>query len=211
MEISAPHGRLEAQLDEPAAGPRAAAVLCHPHPQYGGTMHTRALYHLARSLNEAGVATLRFNFRGVGTSTGDFDGGEGERRDVGAALRRLREEYPERPTLVGGFSFGAAVGLSVAAQEETVEGLIGMALPVTLYDFTFLQGETRPHLVLQGEEDPLGSPADVREAIGDGGSRRRLIILSGTGHRFQGADDALRTAVVDFFREGPGEKLLSPA
>lgn len=211
MYIPVSHGHLEARLDEPEQNPAAAAVLCHPHPQYGGTMHTKALFVLSKALNQLGVATLRFNFRGVNKSTGSFDGGEGEHDDVRAALDWLREQYSESRSIVAGFSFGAVVGLRVASEDERVSGMIGMALPVSLYDFSFLNGETRPLLILQGRQDPLGSLEDVRGQIGEGTDRRTLVEIPGASHLFQGAFDDLTSAVERFFTAAPGHKLVREA
>ena len=111
---------------------RGAAIVCHPHPLHGGTMHTKAVYRAAQGLNDAGLVSLRFNFRGVGLSTGSHDEGIGERDDLRAAIDWIEMEFPHLPLVVGGFSFGSMVGLSVGAEDDRVIGLLGLGLPVNL-------------------------------------------------------------------------------
>src|SRR5436190_2823361 len=152
-EIPGPAGSLEALLDEPAAARgvspdglvenghadgsvKAAVVFAHPHPQYGGTMHTKVVYQAAKALARIGCAVLRFNFRGAGRSAGTFDEGRGEREDFQAALDFMHERYPGAPLWAGGMSFGSWVGLTVAASDRRVQALIGIAMPVDQYDFT---------------------------------------------------------------------------
>ena len=132
-EITGPAGRIEALLDEPEGGaaPRAAVVLAHPHPQYGGTMHTKAVYQAAKAFSRIGCAALRFNFRGAGASAGTFGDGAGERDDFKAALDFMRGRYAGVPLWAGGFSFGSWIALTVGAADPRVSTLIGIAMPVT--------------------------------------------------------------------------------
>lgn len=209
--ISVSHGKLEALWERPEQDTRAVAVLCHPHPQYGGSMHTKALYHLARVLNDLGVATLRFNFRGVGASTGSFDDGDGERDDVRAALEFVRGKEPELPLILAGFSFGSVMGLHVARETDDVDALIALGLPVSLADVRFLNDETRPLLILQGENDRFATVKDVREAIVTDRDGLWLREITGTGHLFGGEFEQLKREVRMFFEEGPGRKTVTGA
>src|SRR5688500_2904222 len=149
-EIAGPAGSLEALLEEPAAGAgvnrdglvergrgealRAAVVLGHPHPQYGGTMHTKAVFQSAKALARIGCAVLRFNFRGVGRSTGTFDAGPGEQDDFRAALGFVHEKYPGAPIWAAGMSFGSWIALSVGVDDPRVSTLIGISMPLSRYD-----------------------------------------------------------------------------
>jgi len=212
VKIPVAHGYLEAILKEPAGTPRGAAVVCHPHPLFGGTMHTKAVYRTAQALNEAGLVALRFNFRGVGASTGSHDGGVGEQDDVRAAIGWLEERYPGAPLIVGGFSFGSKVGLSVGAEDERIVGLVGLGLPVdrdVSYDFAFLADTGKPVLVVQGENDEFGSGARVAEVLAGLGSNVTLVRVAGADHYFTDRLDELRAAVRDYFESGPGARLLA--
>jgi alpha/beta superfamily hydrolase len=210
VRIPAEHGHLEALLREPEGVPRGAAVVCHPHPLHGGTMHTKAVYRAAQGLNEAGLITLRFNFRGVGASTGSYEEGVGERGDVTAALDWLETHYPELPLVAGGFSFGSMVGLSVGVQDERVVGLMGLGLPLhnLNYDFDFLGQAGKPILVVQGENDEFGSGKEVATLLGKLGSHITLVRVEGSDHFFTDGLDELRDAVRDYYQSGPGAQLL---
>lgn len=211
MKIPADHGFLEAALKLPDDEPRGAAVMCHPHPIFGGTMHTKAVYRSAQGFNEAGLVALRFNFRGVGTSTGSHDEGHGERDDVRAALDWLERSYPHLPLVVGGFSFGSMVGLSVGVEDPRVVAMLGIGLPVDMdaYDFSYLADTEKPTLVVQGENDEFGSGARVAELARDWGAHVTLVRIPDTDHYFNGKLDELRTAVAGFFGAGPGARVLA--
>src|SRR5215217_2809719 len=129
-DLSGPAGLLEALLDEPRRPVRAVAVFAHPHPQFGGTMHTKAVYQGAKGLSRIGCAVLRFNFRGVGRSAGEFGDGEGEKSDFSAALGYMAARYPGVPLWSAGFSFGAWVALETGAADQRVTAMIGIAPPV---------------------------------------------------------------------------------
>lgn len=212
MKIPVVHGHLEAVLKEPEGPARGGAIVCHPHPLHGGTMHTKAVYRSAQGLNEAGLTVLRFNFRGVGTSTGSYDEGVGEQDDVRAALDWMVDEHPHLPMVVGGFSFGSIVALGVAATDDRVSALLGLGLPVDLddrYDYDFLAASLKPTLVVQGEHDEFGSARAVQEALAPLGSHITVVPVAGTDHYFEGRLDALREAVRGYFESGPGSRVLA--
>lgn len=209
MKIPASHGHLEASLRDPDGGVRAAAVVCHPHPLHGGTMHTKAVFRTAQALNEVGIRALRFNFRGVGASTGEWAEGEGEKDDVRAALEWMAEESPDLPLILAGFSFGARVGLEVGRDDDRVRALVGLGLPVALYEFAFLSEVGRPLLVVQGSEDEFGGEAEIRELFAKVGPGAHLEVVPGSGHYFHGHHDELQSAIRDFFESGPGAAIWS--
>ena len=158
--IPVAHGELEAIVREPAA-PTAAAVVCHPHPQGGGTLNNNVVYRLAKALVDGGAATLRFNFRGVGASTGAYAEGIGEEDDARAAIDFLRARHPTLPLWVAGFSFGARVGLSVGARDPRVDKLLGVGLALKMFDYSFLSACPKPKAIIQASDDEYGA----REAI----------------------------------------------
>ena len=175
-------------------------------------MHTKAVYRTAQALNEVGVAALRFNFRGVGSSTGSHDQGIGEQDDVRAALDWLEERYPRLPLIVGGFSFGSKVGLSVGAEDERVVGLVGLGLPVDReerYDFGFLATADKPTLIVQGENDEFGSGERIAQVVSELGPHVSLVRVEGADHYFTDRLDELRAAVRDYFGSGPGARVLA--
>jgi alpha/beta superfamily hydrolase len=197
FSIAGPAGRIECLLKRPAepadGGP--AAVVCHPHPQFGGTMHNRVVHAAAEALAGLGMPTLRFNFRGVGRSGGEHDGGRGEQDDLAAALDSLAARCPGAPLLVAGYSFGAYVGLSVGCRDDRVEALIGIAAPMALYDFSFLRACAKPLTFIHGEADPfapLGLVLTVAAALPGGAG---VTPIKGAAHGFQDHLDALAAAV----------------
>jgi alpha/beta superfamily hydrolase len=174
-------------------------------------MHTKAVYRVAQGLNEAGVVTLRFNFRGVGTSTGSFDDGVGEMEDLRAALDWLERAYPHLPLLAGGFSFGSMVGLAVGSDDDRIVGLFGIGLPVDLddrYDYGYLADVDKPILVVQGENDEFGSGAQVASELARLGGHISVVRVPETDHYFAGHLDELRAAVRGYYDSGPGSRLL---
>jgi uncharacterized protein len=208
MQIPVSHGRLEANLRQ-AEGPlRGAAVICHPHPLHGGTMHTKAVFRTAQALSEAGFHVVRFNFRGVGASTGSYDDGIGEQDDVRATLDWLEERYPDLPLLVGGFSFGSFVGLRVGVEDDRVKGLLGLGLPAEMWDFGFLEGATKPLLVIQGEEDQFGSGEEVAGYLDGLAAPATLVRIPGSDHFFNDRFDELQEAVGEWFAEGEGGEVF---
>ena len=206
MKIPVPHGHLEAQLKEPSGFIRGAAVLCHPHPLFGGTMHTKAVYRAAQALNEIGLSVLRFNFRGVGASTGSYDAGIGEREDVTATLDWLEKNYPNLPLLVGGFSFGSMVGMAVGAEDKRVVALLGIGLVIgkgNHYDYTYLSDTGKPVLVVQGEEDEFGSGEQAEVLLAEFGKHITLKRVPGADHYFTEQLDALKGAIRDYYETDP--------
>lgn len=173
-------------------------------------MHTKAVYRAAQALNEAGLVALRFNFRGVGASTGSYEEGIGERGDVTAAIDWLVDHYPHLPVICGGFSFGSMVSLAVGVEDDRVDGLLGLGLPVKRldYDFSYLAETTKPLLVVQGENDEFGSGEEVATALAGMGSHVTLVRVPGSDHYFTDRLDELREAVRGYFQSGPGSKLL---
>jgi hypothetical protein len=185
LELDGAAGRLEALLAWPESPPLGAAVVCHPHPLHGGSMHTKAVYCTARALVAAGAATLRFNFRGVGRSAGSFAGGAGELDDAAAALAYVAGRWPRLPVLLAGFSFGATVALRLGATRTSgmqVRALIGIAPALGLDDFDFLAGTTLPILFVAGSDDaycPVAALAALARRLGP---RAQTAILPDAGH-----------------------------
>src|SRR5437870_11236626 len=164
--VPAPHGRLEAILKEPRAGSiRGVALVLHPHPLFGGTMHNKVVFRAAAALNDAGLVALRINFRGVGQSTGTHDEGYGEREDVRAGLDYLAENYSDQEITLCGFSFGTRVGLEVGTTDDRVLQMISIGTPVDKYDFSFLEDSQKPILFVQGEHDEFGNADRLRELV----------------------------------------------
>ena len=199
LMIPGPAGPLEALLDTPATPPRAAVVFAHPHPIYGGTMHTRAVYHGAKGLTRIGCAVLRFNFRGVGTSAGDFDQGRGEVDDFRAALNEMSDRYPDVPLWAAGFSFGAWVALETGAIDPRVSALIGIAPPVAGHGFAFPHTlESRvPKFFIQGNLDALCPAKDLRAFYARLHEPKELVVIDGASHLFEGQSRAVGEALED--------------
>lgn len=195
FDLPAPHGILEATLRLPddvaaeagaaeGAQPRRAALVCHPHPQFGGTMHNKVVFRIAAALVEQGIPALRFNFRGVGRSTGLFDEGRGEAEDIGVALEALARRYPGVPLLLGGFSFGSWVGLPVGCADPRVTHLVGVGVPVSLLSTDDLAGCHKPKLIVQGEQDQYGPRAGLEGWFARLPEPKRLTIVPGADHFF---------------------------
>jgi hypothetical protein len=200
--IPAPHGHLEA-IHRPVAGSRRGALVLHPHPQYGGTMHNKVVFHTARALGEAGFSTLRFNFRGVDESTGRYDHGRGEVDDARSALAYLLDVEPAlEEILVAGFSFGAGVGLRFGCAEKRVARLIAIGTPVAsgFVDVELLAGCRKRRLFLHGGRDEVAPIAALRRLLGElpDPSQLELVELPTATHFFDGELDELRAAVIAF-------------
>jgi alpha/beta superfamily hydrolase len=201
-DIQGPAGRLEARLDEPEGTTRAVAVIAPPHPQHGGTFQDRVVYHLTQGLLRSGCAVLRFNFRGSGTSDGTFDGGAGEQDDFRAALDAAAARYPSLPLWAVGYSFGAHVALAVGAQDARVSLLVGVAILVDTYDFSFLIESPKAKFLIHGERDAACPALVVRRFYAQLAEPRELVIIDGADHFFDGhaseVADAIEDLVVDF-------------
>jgi alpha/beta superfamily hydrolase len=207
-DLVGPDGRLEALLDEPQGSLRAAVVFAHPHPQFGGTMHTKVVYQGAKGLARIGCAVLRFNFRGVGASAGEFDEGEGEKEDFRAALDYMAPHYPGAKLWVAGFSFGAWVALEAGDQDDRVSALIGIAPPVETsvsgmsYTFEHTLASTRPKFFVQGEADEICPLEAMWRFYGKLKEPKELVIIDGADHLFEGkaaeVGEALEELLGDF-------------
>jgi uncharacterized protein len=191
--IPVAHGGLEAVLREPPE-PVAAAVVCHPHPLFGGTMNNNVVYRAAKALSDGGLATLRFNFRGVGGSTGRHGGGVGEEDDARAALAFLRARHPSLPMWMAGFSFGARVGLTVGAREPSVVKLLGIGLALKMFDYGFLATSNKPKAIIQASDDEYGGRAAIEAAVQKMAEPKRLWIVDGATHLFPGHLDPFEAA-----------------
>ncbi|HZT59741.1 MAG TPA: alpha/beta family hydrolase [Pyrinomonadaceae bacterium] len=200
--IPAPHGRVEAILKAPAGETRGSALVLHPHPLHGGTMHNKVVFRAARALGDAGLLTLRINFRGVGLSTGEHTGARGgEQEDARLALDYLNANHPTPNLFLAGFSFGARVGLEVGTRDERVRFLVGIGTPVSIeerdYDFSFLSGCRKPLLLVHGERDEFGSVADLRALASrlPPEAQVRVAVIPGAGHFFDDQLEELRRVI----------------
>ena len=195
--LEGPAGGLEAILWRPPGGarPPLAAVVCHPHPLFGGTMHNKVIYQTAKSLDALGIPVLRFNFRGAGLSAGVHDRGLGERDDVRAALDFLASEFPGVPLLLAGFSFGAWVGLRAGCEDPRVSHLIGLGIPVNSTDFSFLCQCNKPKLFVHGGNDEHGAIEKVKALIPTLPGNNHLAVVEGVDHFFAGQLDQLGNAI----------------
>jgi uncharacterized protein len=196
-EIAGPAGPLEALLDEPTAPPRAAAVFAHPHPLYGGTMHTKVVYQASKALTRIGAAVLRFNFRGVGRSAGAFGNGAGERDDLRAALDVLATRYPGLPLWACGFSFGSWVAKTVGADDPRVTLLLGIAPVVDRFDYDAVKHSPKPKFIIHGEEDGLVSVKEVRRFYSECDEPKELVVIEGADHVFDGKTSEVGDAIED--------------
>jgi uncharacterized protein len=211
QHIPGPAGRLEALVDNPEArcttgkadpdgSPkplRAAIVLGHPHPLYGGSMHTKALYQVAKAFCRLGCAVLRFNFRGVGTSEGSFGNGLGEVEDYWAAMEFMASRYPELELWAGGVSFGSWVAATAGANDDRVTRLVAIAPPVSMYDFSAVSRSTKAKFFLNGEQDEVCPVQALREFYAHAEEPKDLVVVEGANHLFDGHLTELAAAVED--------------
>lgn len=202
--IDVGHGRLEAILKEPRDGEACGvALVLHPHPLGGGTMHNKVVFRAASALNEAGLVSLRLNFRGVGASTGAHDEGRGETEDALAGLDYLSEHYPRLPITLAGFSFGSRVGMEVGIHDSRVVNLISIGTPLNKYDFTFLEECRKPILFVHGDGDEFGQVYQLRALVSrlPRESHARLEIISNADHFFEGRLDEMKRVITEWIRE----------
>jgi uncharacterized protein len=182
VDVHSSAGRLEALYRE-LQDPAGVAVVCHPLPTGGGTLHNKVVFRAARGLEAANVATLRFNFRGVGTSRGRFEGGEGEQDDVAAAIEWVKRKHPGKKLFVGGFSFGGWVASRVACERPEVDAIFLIGTPVNRYDFGFLRHCEKPILFIHGSEDEHGD-ADKLEKLAGSVRNAESVTVTGADHFF---------------------------
>lgn len=203
-EITGPLGRLEALLETPHGDPqalKAAVVLGHPHPQFGGTMHTKGLYHATKGLIRIGCAVLRFNFRSVGKSDGTYDEGRGERDDFSAALDAMAARFPALPLWAGGMSFGSWVGMNVGADHPRVSALIGVAMPVSKWDFDAVAASRKPKFFVHGELDEICGLRDITAFYSRAADPKELVIIDAADHLFSGKASEVADAMEDLLAD----------
>jgi uncharacterized protein len=219
-ELQGPAGRLEALLDEPVppgtvgpdgrvsighpGGVRAAVVFGHPHTEYGGTMHTKVVYQAAKALSRIGCAVLRFNFRGAGASAGTFDNGPGETDDFRAALDFMHAEYPATTMWAAGMSFGAWVALSVGVDDHRVSTLVGIATPISRYDFGAVERSAKPKFFIHGEFDELFPLKGMREFYARAAEPKELIVIDAADHLFDGRVHEVADGLEDLLEDWSG-------
>jgi hypothetical protein len=211
--VSGPAGRLETILwatreEAEGARPPLAAIICHPHPLFGGTMHNKVVYQTAKTIHRFALPVARFNFRGVGLSEGTHDKGVGEEQDVAAVINFLAAEYPTVPLLLAGFSFGSWVGLRAGCGDPRVAELLGLGLPVGEFDsrgFSYLENCRKPKLLVSGEFDRFGPPNKLRAMVERFPPRvqeeTRVVIVGGGDHFFAGHLTELDRAIAEWMLE----------
>jgi uncharacterized protein len=198
--IPAESVQLEANLRETQNAPVGVAVICHPHPVYGGTMDNRIVFHAAKAVSKSGFAALRFNFRGAGLSTGQFDQGIGEKEDVTAAIRWIENKFPALPVVLVGYSFGAWVGLQVGCTERSVKAMIGVAAPLALYEFEFLAGNSKPTLYIAATRDEFCSQENLARFECRLPSTSSLSRIEGADHFFSDQIEIVENLIADFLQ-----------
>ena len=208
--LDGPAGRLEALLNAGAETAAHAALVCHPHPLFGGTLHNKVVFHTMKALNSFGYPVLRFNFRGTGLSQGEHDNGIGEVDDVRAALDWLDREF-HLPLIFTGFSFGAAVGLRAASPDPRVKSLIAVGTPVVPvaadtemprnYTYEFLRDSAKPKLFVSGARDQFGPKAKLEELIASVPEPKKLVLIEGADHFFEGRLRELRETIEAWMKE----------
>jgi uncharacterized protein len=197
--LDGPSGRIEALLNSGSDQASHAALVCHPHPQYGGTMHNKVVFHAMKALNGFGFPVLRFNFRGTGLSQGEHDQGRGEVDDVCAALDWLDREC-HRPLIFAGFSFGAAVGVRAACPDERVARVIALGLPLEpvaepSYNLDPLRGSRQPKLLVSGSRDQFAARSKLEAFVLTLGEPKKLVVIDGADHFFAGRLREMREAI----------------
>ena len=201
-EIPGPMGPLEVLFDRPAGEPRAVVVFAHPLPTQGGTMHTKVVFQSAKALAAIGCVVLRFNFRGVGGSAGNWDHGKGELDDYRAAVDYMAAQHPGLEIWAAGFSFGSYVALSVGAADPRICTLIAIAPPVDRYDFEPAEASAKAKFIIHGERDELISLRSVRAFYARLQEPKELIEVDRANHLFDGqageVGDVLRDLLADF-------------
>lgn len=199
--LDGPAGRLEALLNAGAERATHAAMVCHPHPLFGGTLHNKVVFRAMKTLSGFGLPVLRFNFRGAGLSAGAHDQGRGEVEDVHAALDWLDHEF-RLPIIFTGFSFGAWVGLRACCPDARVAALISLGTPVDVedhaYDYSFLRDCAKPKLFVSGARDEFGPVGEVEHIVATAAEPKRLVRVPGADHFFEGRLPAVQSAIEDW-------------
>jgi uncharacterized protein len=208
--LEGPAGRLEALLNAGAEDASHTALVCHPHPLFGGTLHNKVVFHTMKALNSFGFPVLRFNFRGAGLSQGEHDNGNGEVDDVRAALDWLDKEF-HLPLIFAGFSFGAAVGLRAACPDPRVKAVIAVGTPVTPvaadtemprnYTYEFLREYAKPKLFVSGGRDRFGPKAQLEALVASVPEPKTLVLIEGADHFFEGRLRELRETIEAWLKE----------
>lgn len=193
IDLYSPAGKLEA-LYRDLQDPAAVAVVCHPHPAGGGTLHNKVVFRAARGLESANVATLRFNFRGVGASGGKHDGGEGELEDVNAAIDWMKRKHAGKKLIVGGFSFGSWVASRTACERPDVDAVFLIGTPVNKYDFGYLRHCEKPMLILHGTQDEHGDVQKLEKVV-QGIRNAETVIVTGADHFFTKQIEAVEETI----------------
>jgi len=200
VSIAGPAGALEAIVESPVDQPvRSVAVICHPHPLYGGTMTNKVVHMLARACNELGLPSVRFNYRGVGASAGRYDEGNGETDDAVAVLDWARNRWPATQLWLGGFSFGGAVAIRAAVRRE-VSRLITVAPAIQKVAVDSMHLPVCPWLIVQGDQDELVDALEIRQWVTTLAVQPELVVLPGVEHFFHGRMNDLRASVLDWAR-----------
>jgi len=208
--LDGPAGKLEALLNAGTESATHAAVVCHPHPLFGGTLHNKVVFHTMKALNSFGFPVLRFNFRGTGLSEGEHDHGIGEIEDVRTAINWLDTEF-HLPIVFAGFSFGSAVGLRAACADSRVQSVIGVGTPVApvaadteeprVYTFEFLKDCRKPKLFVSGARDQFGPRAKLQSLVDSLPEPKKLVVIEGADHFFEGRLRELREAIENWIKE----------
>ncbi len=205
--LTGPAGNLEAMLEEPEhQGPVEAALVCHPHPLHGGTMHNKVVYRLARGLRKSGCVVLRFNFRGVNLSEGEYDHGVGEVDDALAGLAELRARYPGLPVLVAGFSFGSRVALRLAKNDASLTRAIAVGFPSKHPDHDYVKAVSVPKHFVQSTNDVYAPRENFQAFFDELPEPKRLVWVEAADHFFRDNLDAYEAAIFQIGslgREGP--------
>ncbi len=208
--LDGPAGKLEALLNAGSENATHAAVVAHPHPLFGGTLHNKVVFHTMKALNSFGFPVLRFNFRGTGLSQGEHDQGKGEVEDVRTALEWLHREF-HLPLIFAGFSFGAAVGLRAASADERVRAMVSVGTPVAPvaaeadepreYSFEFLENCEKPKLFVSGARDQFGPRRKLEALVNSLPEPKKLVLIEGADHFFAGRLHELRAAIEAWVKE----------
>lgn len=199
--LNGPEGRLEALLEEPEFDvPVEAAVVCHPHPQFGGTMHNKVVYRMARGLRKSGCVVLRFNYRGVNLSEGEYANGIGETEDARVALREMEARYPDLPLLAAGFSFGSRVALRLASQESVIRRVIAVGFPTRMEEREFVYAVSAPKFFVQSTNDEFGPRAQLAEFFDTLPEPKELHWVNAADHFFKDNLDGFETVIENIGR-----------